>query len=182
MKRRRLKDSELTFTLTGASINALARSVLRSLHCALLLRRGCPRVGMHTGRLRSLASQLPRPQETPAGGRVAGTALDRESRRRFADQGFLVLPGALSTAEVARYRAMADALVEQARGYTGSRADGAGYSFSLAVDPVIENHGSGGFLHKVQGVSTAEPRFVEIARHPSILPVLQELLGTCLAR
>ena len=53
--------------------------------------------------------------------------------------------------------------------------DGAGHNFSLEHDaggaPVP------GFLHKVQGVNTAERAFTEIARHPAVLPLAQLLLG-----
>ena len=103
----------------------------------------------------------------------SGAALRRQA---FERDGFLILPSVLSRADVQKYRGMAEDLVARAAGLTEGVSSDAGHSFSLEVD------GAGaavpGFLHKVQGVNTAERRFLEIARHPAVFPIVQELLGS----
>lgn len=139
--------------------------------------------------LRSLAAHLgdsaasPTAAAAPPPAKAAAVAPPRAPTlcaadwQQWQEKGLIVLPGVLPAAEVARYRSMADALVAQARGMTedANRAD-VGYSVSLGANPANDGK-QDGFLHKVQGVSTLEPRFLEIARYGPILAVLQELLG-----
>lgn len=97
-------------------------------------------------------------------------------REEFSKSGFLVIPGALAASETAKYRALAATLVDRASALHAPSGDSeAGYSFSLES---FEGTPVPGFLHKVQGVNTYESAFNEIARHPSILPKVQELLGS----
>ena len=110
------------------------------------------------------------------GGSPESSALTPDQRREFSESGFLVIPGALTASETAKYRALAAALVDRASELHAPSGDSeAGYSFSLES---FEGTPVPGFLHKVQGVNTCESAFNEIARHPSILPKVQELLGS----
>lgn len=149
-------------------------------------------------RLRSLASQvsssppLPPPPLPPVHhwqAKAATTAVGPAAaavaaayytgaalRRQFAEHGFLVIEGALSAEELLLYRSMSDVLVRRAQGLSeDAQHTELGHSFSLEQDP-INGGRKAGVLHKVQGVITAEPRFMNIARHPSILPIVQGLL------
>ena len=100
-------------------------------------------------------------------------------RARFARDGFVVLQGAISPGEMAGFKAHADALVQRVATLSPDslkQANGPGHSFSL--ERTSDGELVQGFLHKVQGVTTAERRFLGIAGHPSILPVVQALLGS----
>jgi hypothetical protein len=111
-----------------------------------------------------------------AGPAAAPVTLTPVQRDEFSSRGMLALPGALSAAETERYRALATALVDRASSLEATLSDnGAGYSFSLEA---YEGETVPGFLHKVQGVNTCERAFNEIARHPSVLPLVAELLGS----
>ena len=138
----------------------------------------------HHGMVRAAAAAAAAAGAEPSGrsGRAAGAAERPEPsgaalrRHAFERDGFLILPSVLSRADVQKYRGMAEDLVARAAGLTEGVSSDAGHSFSLEVD------GAGaavpGFLHKVQGVNTAERRFLEIARHPAVFPIVQELLGS----
>ena len=106
----------------------------------------------------------------------AAAALTPARPADFDKSGYLIIRGALAGTELAKFRALASALVDRASTLEGPLSDNeAGYSFSLES---YQGAPVPGFLHKVQGVNTCERGFNEIARHPSVLPVVQELLGS----
>lgn len=127
------------------------------------------------GRLQRICAPVAVGGSAAASTATPAPALTPAQRDDFDSSGFLILPGAVSGPELAKFRALASGLVERASTLEEPLSSEAGYSFSL------ESHEGTivpGFLHKVQGVNTCQVEFNEIARHPSVLPVVQELLGS----
>src|SRR5688572_21918891 len=88
-----------------------------------------------------------------------GPPMTREQRDRFECDGFLVVPGALSTGEVERYTAALDEAYERER-----RAGPAG-----EVDAT-------GSLHKMCAVAHC-PDLVGLVAHPAVFPLVWSVLG-----
>ena len=96
-----------------------------------------------------------------------------EQLRDYRNEGYLLFPGLIQGARLARYTAILDDLVQRAASMDTSR-DG----FNLQPD--VDGKLLPGRLFKVQGVCVTEPRLLELAREPEIIGRVSALIGPSL--
>lgn len=95
-------------------------------------------------------------------------AIEAEWRQQFHEQGYFVVPDLLDAAEIARFRAVIDALIERSRGVTRSDA-----VYDLEPDHSAERPR----VRRVKAAHRVDPVFAEFMQHPRVLHILETVLG-----
>jgi len=94
--------------------------------------------------------------------------LEASWRTQFHDQGYFIVPDLLSAAEIARFRAVIDGLMERSRGVARSDA-----VFDLEPDHCPSRPR----VRRVKAAHRVDPVFADFMQHPRLLEVLTCLLG-----
>ena len=102
---------------------------------------------------------------------VAGLAIAEVQVEAYREKGFVVVEGVYSADDVARMRAVLDALVDAARGV---RTHDEVYDLEPSHSPERPR------VRRIKTPHIAHPLFGEMARHPRLIAVLTRLIGPAL--